>query len=461
MNVAIIIMDSVRYADIDQETMPNLSRLQKTEKVYSHSSWTLPAHASLYTKESPISHRITRPHHSLSNSDFIDELSNSGYSIGCFSENPYFSHKHGFDYAVDYFESNIHLKPERSETNFRDIIENKDSRRDRYLETIKTIATSENPTADLRNAIDLLIREDAKKRQFYGKRVLNHTKEWINSSKDDVITISNLLDAHQPHVPTEYTEEMNLCFTPEEIEALNAFDGMEYLKGRSIDQCPHLSPFDSWDEFFNCLRDAYRTQIRYLDSIIYNFITQLDDTAVIVTSDHGQMLGEEGWFDHHGILHPRAIEVPFFTTADVDLTKKTVTGRISEFFQKSSNDKISVMDSSEDYIASDGIARQIESDWTLQVETEGDLSTQDFLCRRVSDPQDDLSTIYMSSWNSDEIVVMEYNLLSKGKREFKSKRSYKEGELSNKAENWLRTSPDLRNDVNEKTMSRLERLGYV
>jgi arylsulfatase A-like enzyme len=35
------------------------------------------------------------------------------------------------------------------------------------------------------------------------------------------------------------------------------------------------------------------------------------DTWVIVTADHGELFGEDGYFGHGPILHDKVLEVPF------------------------------------------------------------------------------------------------------------------------------------------------------
>ncbi len=70
-------------------------------------------------------------------------------------------------------------------------------------------------------------------------------------------------------------------------------------------------------EFFDAaaLRELRARQVRaveYLDGVFARLFDQLpDDTWVIVTSDHGELFGEDRYFGHGPIMHEKVLEVPF------------------------------------------------------------------------------------------------------------------------------------------------------
>jgi len=70
-------------------------------------------------------------------------------------------------------------------------------------------------------------------------------------------------------------------------------------------------------EFFDQtkLRELQGRQIdavSYLDGVFARLFDRLpDDTWVIVTSDHGELFGEERFFGHGPIFHEKVLEVPF------------------------------------------------------------------------------------------------------------------------------------------------------
>ncbi len=71
------------------------------------------------------------------------------------------------------------------------------------------------------------------------------------------------------------------------------------------------------DEFFDSqqLRALHQQQIRcveYLDSLMCRLFARCpDNTHVIITSDHGELFGEDGYFGHGPIMHEKVFEVPF------------------------------------------------------------------------------------------------------------------------------------------------------
>jgi hypothetical protein len=70
-------------------------------------------------------------------------------------------------------------------------------------------------------------------------------------------------------------------------------------------------------EFFNTveLRELHERQIaalEYLDGVFERLIEKLpDNTWLIVTSDHGELFGEDGYFGHGPVAHEKVLEVPF------------------------------------------------------------------------------------------------------------------------------------------------------
>ena len=70
-------------------------------------------------------------------------------------------------------------------------------------------------------------------------------------------------------------------------------------------------------EFFDetSLRELHARQVeatRYLDGVFARLFDLLpSDTWVVVTSDHGELFGEERFFGHGPIMHEKVLEVPF------------------------------------------------------------------------------------------------------------------------------------------------------
>jgi len=71
------------------------------------------------------------------------------------------------------------------------------------------------------------------------------------------------------------------------------------------------------DKFFNrrqlvILQERQIAAVTYLDSVFEELFDVLPkNTYVTITSDHGELFGEEGYFGHGPIVHDKVFEVPF------------------------------------------------------------------------------------------------------------------------------------------------------
>jgi hypothetical protein len=60
------------------------------------------------------------------------------------------------------------------------------------------------------------------------------------------------------------------------------------------------------------MRERQVAAVRYLDGVFERLYDAVpDDTWLIVTSDHGELFGEDGYFGHGPIMHEKVFEVPF------------------------------------------------------------------------------------------------------------------------------------------------------
>jgi arylsulfatase A-like enzyme len=80
----------------------------------------------------------------------------------------------------------------------------------------------------------------------------------------------------------------------------------------------HLDEADGESaEFFDpqqlkALHERQIAALEYLDGVFAQLLEKLpQDTWLIVTSDHGELFGEDGYFGHGPIAHPKVLEVPF------------------------------------------------------------------------------------------------------------------------------------------------------
>lgn len=66
------------------------------------------------------------------------------------------------------------------------------------------------------------------------------------------------------------------------------------------------------NEVLRQLRERQIDALRYLDGIVERLFNLVPpNTWIIVTSDHGELFGEDGYFGHGPIAHDKVFEVPF------------------------------------------------------------------------------------------------------------------------------------------------------
>jgi hypothetical protein len=60
------------------------------------------------------------------------------------------------------------------------------------------------------------------------------------------------------------------------------------------------------------LRDRQINAVRYLDDVVARLFDLVpSNTWIVVTSDHGELFGEDGYFGHGPVAHDKVFEVPF------------------------------------------------------------------------------------------------------------------------------------------------------
>ncbi len=88
--------------------------------------------------------------------------------------------------------------------------------------------------------------------------------------------------------------------------------GLHGAVGHIDDATASISPDFFTSDELRRLRDRQVAAVSYLDGVFATMFERLpDDTWVIVTSDHGELFGEDGYFGHGPVNHPKVFEVPF------------------------------------------------------------------------------------------------------------------------------------------------------
>ncbi len=263
-NVVLIVMDTARQDRLscygyERETSPRLSELAESgatyANAYSTSSWTAPGHASLFTGLFPVAHGATQEDWDLDEelTTIAEALSENGYRTVGIVENPMLSRDLG--YAQGFAEYHEEWLP-RARPGPRN------PALDRFVETISG-ATPGQP----------------------------------------LFVFVNLIE---PHSPYNSSRQFRDRFLTDPTIPLEANEWRDYYVGRrafSEEEITHLN-------------ELYDAELLFTDHVVGQMadelqdLGQLDSTVFIVTSDHGENIGDHGHMDHVFSLYETTTRVP-------------------------------------------------------------------------------------------------------------------------------------------------------
>jgi arylsulfatase A-like enzyme len=288
-NVMILLIDTFR-ADhssaygYERPTTPRIDALAAEgvlfERAFATSSYTLASHASLITGLFPHEHGAQWDEPLRFNDCDCPTLGGAlqerGYVTAGFSSNPFwFTREHGFGQGFLVFDDYFH------------------SPLDAFIRTAYGRAFEQVALPRL-GFLDIPARKQAAE---VNERVLR----WIDDRNDrPFFTFVNYFDIHDPYLPPEpYRSRF----------AGKPVGGVVNWRLNGLD--PQLEASVIQDE-----RDAYDGAITYVDEQVGLLLDALDErgaldnTIVIVTSDHGEEFGEHGHMLHGHSLYRQSVHVP-------------------------------------------------------------------------------------------------------------------------------------------------------
>ena len=285
-NVVVVVLDTVRgltTVPADDALQPTIESLAtggtEFERTFTGAPWTLPAHASLMTGTYTSRHDTHGRNPALDGSltTLPEVFSANGYETRAISNNTWISDEFGFDRGFDVFDHAW--------------------RRDDADVVSRSPAESDDDTWRIRATEDLRADETT-------ERAL----EWISSSTDrPSFLFLNYIDAHFEYGP------------PEEFVAGRLPPGYDY--DRAVDVLRDPRAYDAGEvtltaEERAALRALYRGELAYLDANVGRLVDglqasgQWEETILVVTSDHGENVGEHGFVGHQYSLYDTLLHVP-------------------------------------------------------------------------------------------------------------------------------------------------------
>ena len=301
-NVVVIVVDTLRADHLtaygyEKPTSPNIAEIAKEgvlfENAISTSSWTLPSHASLLSGRYSYEHGATdvKPGGvALDNRypSLSEAFAQHGYRTGAFSGNYlYFSSNLGFGRGFIHFEDYFHSAFDGfTRTLYGRELARLFFNREKIRTLLIRLGIPSIDELQPSGPSSWMFRERA-------AEVNHEALNWIDRDSRPFFVFMNYFDVHRPYTtPPGY---------PRKFARLSTH-GL------------YLQEFNSATPESRLV--AYDECIGYADDQIKAFLDELKRrgldkrTLLVITSDHGDMMGEHGLYAHRNALYRQLIHVP-------------------------------------------------------------------------------------------------------------------------------------------------------
>lgn len=267
-NLFFITFDSCRYDSFTRANTPNISKLGPTEKRYSFASWTYPSHAVYLMGACP---------HKTPKGVFASEV-----------------------YREDFAKWGSRLN--LGDISFKQFVPRLSLAAFLRTQGYRTHAMVSLPVL---NQATVLNQHFDTWQLMPSHNDFNAMIEKVTFEKDrPSFYFMNVGETHYPYT-----------LPGENADSLPRIHGVHGVFKHMDD---HLAKEDQTpDEFFNMdqmqiLQEKQRTNVEYLDKLFAKLFDKVPhNTYFIVTADHGECFGEDGYFGHGPIMHEKVFEVFF------------------------------------------------------------------------------------------------------------------------------------------------------
>ncbi|MFC7202648.1 sulfatase-like hydrolase/transferase [Haloferax namakaokahaiae] len=469
--ILVLVPDCLRAAEREK-----LNRIEErtdlsVSNCYSSGTWTLPAHATLVSGESPDIHGASRRGDTLpaGKGKIPRHAQDAGYTSVLVTENPTFGSSNGFDDGMDVVDEDVDLK--RYPTSWSPARVLSDKSVTSGIKACRDILTGETPLRDTVNTLTSIKRHfaDVSVAEFphHGDCVLAHLEDHMNRHKP-VFAVANLLDTHNPHYCPPPESELTPSLS--EIEALYAAcDNRGYVFKEPL-PAKTRSEFERWGTVQSWMEEIYQHQAAYVDRLVSDWFDsnydRLQNALVVIVGDHGQLFGDEGMVGHHVSTHPHGISVPAFISFpdSWELTEKNIDTSTSLVGLAQALDgvisgEITSVDSFTSVWEEPQVATYVDGPtWRvneLRDQYGEDASALDELeILKISIINDGVQTVHSCPWGGSEIETTTYEI-SPDNRE---KANTPVAPLSESQREWLQDSG--LQQTGTAVNARLEALGY-
>jgi len=330
-------LDCLRKSTCAESTTPFVDSLPvQWSRCYSSGTWTVPSHVSLFSGQDVVDHDCARTGDRLppQRATLPRTANDHGYSTAIFSENPSFSARTGFHHEVDTVHDDIQSKLRFSEFSPSGYLTDPSPRT--LLSLASGLLSRPRRASNALNTAYAAYRRFARADPSYphhGRRVVSHLSTFLSEQSGPTLTVTNLLDPHNPYYGTPPGVENER--TDEEREALRlAGTNLLYLLTDEDPPRAVREGYGDWERFYRAKAELYRLFAREADRVLQRWARDtaaFRDSLVVVLGDHGQLFGVDGMVGHHTSLHPHGIHVPLAVDppADWDRSERSITAPVS------------------------------------------------------------------------------------------------------------------------------------
>jgi len=274
-HLVMVILDSLRWDSFMEAESKVISKLGKVENRYTYASWTAPSHYNLLTGLLP----HTSPTNVYASEYYKEDFFNYNKRLGA----------KGIDFGA--------MVPGLW---FPEFLQNKLG--------YQTHARVSLPVLNPRTAINRGFDSFQLMEHHNDMRAMFSTMKF--DSERPSFYMLNVGETHYPYaLPDEDSSEWpRISGVNGVFRKMNA-----QLEGREGDESRFKEEFQFFDnERLEQLRLRQVNTVRYLDGVFEELFDIVPpNTHIIVTADHGELFGEDGYFGHGPIMHEKCFEVPY------------------------------------------------------------------------------------------------------------------------------------------------------
>jgi arylsulfatase A-like enzyme len=320
-NIVLLVLDSVRTSNMscygyERPTTPHLDRLVAEEAALFEQAiavgcWTLPVHASLFTGLYPSAHGVMLAKDALpeGTATLARRLGERGYRTACFSNNPYISESTGLTQGFDTVEElwrNTRLHgAERSRASAR--LKQLERRGGAAKSLARAARLVKRPLSILKTWRRWRSHADSG-----AKLTQERVREWL-ASKDDTAPFFIFVNFMESHEGWKSHERYN---PPRPYNRRFLGRRISFWRVARLTSTQLGASKPRREQDLQITRALYDGAVNYLDDQVGELMNHLDsigvmdNTVLIVASDHGDSLGEHGHVGHRLYLYEQLVHVP-------------------------------------------------------------------------------------------------------------------------------------------------------